>query len=110
MVKGFIDFKDEKIPFVMDNYRMELFSGDSVLDDFAKEHNFKNNYILRGEYFGVGSQGQSATFLVDFSMGNTCYLRCYIINMIGSDGEFTSIGFQSLFLDDVFRYKFETNQ
>lgn len=38
MVKGFIDFKDEKIPFVMDNYRMELFSGDSALDDFAKEH------------------------------------------------------------------------
>ena len=87
MVKGFIDFKDEKIPFVMDNYRMELFSGDSALDDFAKEHNFKNNYILHGEYFGVGSQGQSATFLVDFSMGNTCYLRCYTINMIGSDGD-----------------------
>lgn len=86
---------------------MELFSGGSVLDDFAKEHNFKNNYILRGEYFGVGSQGQSATFLVDFSMGNTCYLRCYIINMISSDGEFTSIGFQSPFLDDVFRYKYE---
>ena len=107
MVKGFIDFKDEKIPFVMDNYRMELFSGDSVLDDFAKEHNFKNNYILRGEYFGVGSQGQSATFLVDFSMGNTCYLRCYTINMIGSDGRFDSIGFQSPFLDDVFRCKYE---
>ena len=48
MVKGFIDFKDKKIPFVMENYRMELFSGDSVLDDFAKEYNFKNNYILRG--------------------------------------------------------------
>lgn len=107
MVKGFIDFKGEKIPFVMEIYRMELFSGDSVLDDFAKEYNFKNNYILRGKYFGVGSQGQSATFLVDFSTGNTCYVRCYTINMIGSDGGFDSIGFQSPFLDDVFRYKYE---
>ena len=107
MVKGFIDFKDKKIPFVMENYRMELFSGDSVLDDFAKEYNFKNNYILRGKYFGIGSQEQSATFLVDFSMGNTCYVRCYTINMIGSDGGFDSIGCQSSFLDDVFRYKYE---
>ena len=69
MVKGFIDFKDKKIPFVMENYRMELFSGDSVLDDFAKEYNFKNNYILRGKYFGIGSQEQSATFLEDTGCG-----------------------------------------
>ena len=107
MVKGFIDFRDGKIPFVIENYRMELFTDDDILNDFSKEYNFKKNYILHGQYFPVGIQGQSATFLVDYSMGRTCYLRCYIINMMGSDGGFDSIGFQSPFLDDIFRYKYE---
>ena len=107
MVKGFIDFRDGKIPFVIENYRMELFTDDDILNDFSKEYNFKKNYILHGQYFPVGIQGQSATFLVDYSMGRTCYLRCYIINMMDSDGGFDSIGFQSPFLDDIFRYKYE---
>ena len=107
MVKGFIDFRDGKIPFVIENYRMELFTDDDILNDFSKEYNFKKNYILHGQYFPVGIQGQSATFWVDYSMGRTCYLRCYIINMMGSDGGFDSIGFQSPFLDDIFRYKYE---
>ena len=34
-------------------------------------------------------------------------MRCYIIGMITSDGCYDSIGFQSPFLDDVFRYKYE---
>lgn len=46
MVKGFIFFRDGKIPFVIENYRMELFTDDSLLDDFCKEYNFKENYIL----------------------------------------------------------------
>ena len=37
MVKGFIFFRDGKIPFVIENYRMELFTDDSLLDDFCKE-------------------------------------------------------------------------
>lgn len=41
MVKGFIFFRDGKIPFVIENYRMELFTDDSLLDDFCKEYNFK---------------------------------------------------------------------
>ena len=32
MVKGFIFFRDGKIPFVIENYRMELFTDDSLLD------------------------------------------------------------------------------
>ena len=39
MVKGFIFFRDGKMPFVIENYRMELFTDDSLLDDFCKEYN-----------------------------------------------------------------------
>lgn len=46
MVKGFIFFRDGKIPFVIENYHMELFTDDPLLDDFCKEYNFKENYIL----------------------------------------------------------------
>ena len=84
MVKGFVFFKEGKIPFVIGNYRMELFTDDHLLNDFSKEYNFKTNYILQGQYFGSGFQGQKATFLVKRSMGSTCYLRCYIINMLAS--------------------------
>lgn len=107
MVKGFIFFKEGKIPFVIENYRMELFTDDSLLDDFCKEYNFKENYILHGQCFDIGIRGQRATFLVESSMGGTCYLRCYIINMFDKDEEYDFIGLQSPFLDEVFRYEYE---
>ena len=107
MVKGFVYYREGRIPFVIENYRMELFTDDDLLNDFSKEHNFKKNYILHGQYFSVGSQGQRATFFVEHSMGSTCYLRCYIINTIASKGNYDTIGFQAPFLDDVFRYKYE---
>lgn len=107
MRKGFIDYRKNKIPFVIENYRMELFTDDDILKDFSKEHNLKKNYILYGQYFGIGSQGQTATFLVDYSIGSTCYLRCYVINTIASKGNYDTIGLQSPFLDDVFRYKYK---
>ena len=68
MVKGFIFFRDGKIPFVIENYRMELFTDDSLLDDFCKEYNFKENYILHGQCFDIGIRGRKATFLVENSM------------------------------------------
>lgn len=40
-------------------------------------------------------------------MGSTCYLRCYTINMFDKDEEYDSIGLQSPFLDEVFRYEYE---
>lgn len=107
MVKGFIFFKDGKIPFVIENYRMELFTDDLLLDDFCKEYNFKDNYILRGRCFDIGIRGRNATFLVEYSMGSTCYLRCYIINMFDKDEQYDTIGFQSPSLDEVFRYEYE---
>lgn len=105
--KGFILFHDGKIPFVIEDYRMELFSDDDLLHEFSKEYNFKFNYILTGQCFSNGIHAQPAVFLVERSTGSTCYLKCYIINKLTSDGEYDSIGLQSLFLDDVFRYNYE---
>lgn len=107
MIKGFIDFQEGKIPFVIENYRMELFTESDLLNDFSKKYNFTTNYILHGQYFDIGSKGQRATFLVEYSMGSTCYLRCYIINSLASEGEYEAIGLQSPFLDDIFRYKYK---
>lgn len=76
MVKGFIFFKERKIPFVIENYLMELFTDGSLLDDFCKEYNYKENYILHGQCFDIGIRERKATFLVESSMGGTCYLRC----------------------------------
>ncbi len=103
MTKGFIFFRKGKIPFAMENYRMELFTDDDLLKDFTKEYNFKENYTLEGECFCNGFQGQKATFLVEQSMGSVCYLRCYIINMLTLQDGYDTIGLQSLFLDDIFR-------
>ena len=107
MIKGFVFFKDGKIPFVVEDYRMELFTDDSLLSDFCKEYNFKDDYILRGQCFSSGNRDRNATFLVEYSMGSTCYLRCYIINMFDKDEGHDAIGLQSPFLDDVFRFEYE---
>ena len=107
MNKGFITFRDGKIPFVIDEYRLELFTDDELLQEFSKEYNFKSNYILQGHLFANGIHGQPATFLVERSTGSTCYLRCYTVFMHSSDGDYDAIRLQSPFLDDVFRYSYE---
>lgn len=107
MTKGFIFYKEGKLPFVIENYRMEIFTDDPLLDDFCIEHNRKDDYILHGQCFDSGYKGRQALFLVEYSMGSTCYLRCYIINMWDKDEEFDAIGLQSPFLDDIFRYEYE---
>lgn len=106
MIKGFIFFRKGKIPFVIENYRMELFTDDELLTDFTKEYNFKEDYILEGEYFANDFQGQKSTFLVERSMGSICYLRCYVINRLTVQDGYDTIGLQSFFLDDIFRYKY----
>lgn len=106
MLKGFISFREGKIPFVVENYRMELFTDDDLLNEFTREYNFKHNYILKGQCFSNGFQGQETIFLVEQSVGSTCYLRCYIIYMLAIQDEYDTIGLQSPFLDDIFRYKY----
>ncbi len=44
---------------------------------------------------------------MEYSIGSTCYLRCYIIDSLASEGEYEAIGLQSPFLDDIFRYKYK---
>ena len=107
MIKGFILFEDGRIPFVEQNYKMELFSDNHLLKEFSKQYNLKTDYILKGLCFIDGSISQEAVFLVEYSMGSTCYLRCYTVYMFDTGNSYDSIGFQSLFLDDIFRYRYE---
>lgn len=106
VVKGFIDYKSGKIPFVLENYKMELFSEDALLGDFIKEHNFKNKYILTGHYFRMGTTAESITILVGQSMGATCYVECFILERLRHDSGFDCINFQSRSLDSIFKYKY----
>lgn len=106
MIKGFIIYQSGRLPFVIDNYIMELFTDDTLLSDFTKEYNFKKNYILTGQCFTSGSQSQKITISVEHSLGSTCYLACYLIDSISSNGEYDTIGVQSSFLDDIFKYKY----
>ncbi len=107
MVKGFIFFNDDKIPFVIEQYQMELFTDDSILKNFCKEHNPKSNYILHGQCFEFNAESQNATFLVNHSIGNICYLQCYIVHALVRDINYDTLGIQSPFLDDIFKYKYE---
>lgn len=105
MIKGFVFFKEGRLPFVINDYTMELFTDDDLLSDFAKTYNFEKDYVLHGECFRDGFRGENASFLVEYSMGSTCFLRCYILNIV--EEGYDTIGLQSLFLDDIFRYKYK---
>lgn len=106
MKNGFIKFKTYKIPFIIDDYRMELFAADDSLSEFSKENNFKKDYLLEGECYNGGIAYQKITCWVGHSMGSTCYLRCYSLNISVENDNYDAIGLQSVFLDDIFRYKY----
>lgn len=106
MTKGFISFRNGRILFVIEDYRMELFTDDDLLKDFCKDYNFKKNYILEGQCFNYGGKAQKSTFLVEHSTGSTCYLRCYIVYMVTNNNGYDKVGFQSPFLDDIFKYRY----
>ncbi len=108
MIKGFIHFKDGRIPFVLSDYRMELFTDDPLLSDFCKEYNFKTKYILEGECFlSSNYQSQRIVLWVESSMGADCELIGYVIENYTSKVEFTEMGFESHTLDSVFRYAYQ---
>ena len=106
IVKGFIDYNTSKIPFVLKDYKLELFSQDESLNAFVKEHNFKHKYILTGQYFRSGSTSENITILVERSIGTTGYVTCYILERLRTDSGFDCINFQSRSLDSVFKYKY----
>lgn len=105
MLKGFIDYKNGKIPFVVEGYIMELFSEDYLVNDFISKNNFKTNFVIQGYCDSNGISCKKVTFLVEKTIGNTCYLSCYIINMPTKD-DYDAIGIQSSFLDDIFKYSY----
>lgn len=106
MIKGFIHYKDGRIPFVIQDYRMELFTDDPIIHEFTKEYNFQTNYILTGECFEPGTTSRKITINVERTMGTTCYLTFFLINQIGNANQFNSITFKSDMLDSIFRYKY----
>jgi len=106
MIKGLIEYKDRKIPFVIENYKMELFSEDDLVFQFAKDNNFKSNYTLSGKCYVLDNTARKITIIVEKSIGGTCYLTCYLIDGINSEGFFDTIDFESKLLDSIFRYKY----
>ena len=107
MLKGFIDYKGGRIPFVAEKYRLELFTDDNLLNDFTAEYNHKTEFILYGQCFDNGFASRGVAFMVEESLGCTCYLRCYYVTMLATSNSFDAIGFQSSSLDDVFNYKYK---
>ena len=106
MFKGFINYKESKIPFVIDDYIMELFTEDFALQNFINEHRFKKDYVLQGICF-QGFAKRNITILVEKTVGDRCYLTCFYIEQVGEEQkEFDTISFQSRFLDSIFRYKY----
>ena len=45
VIKGYIDYNNGKIPFVLEKYKLELFGVDELLDAYIKENNVKIDYI-----------------------------------------------------------------
>lgn len=106
MIKGVIDYNSSKIPFVINDYKLELFSESELVSQFAKNYNFKLNYVLTGQCFDRGNTPRSITVLVERSMGNTCYVTCFIVNKGVAGKKADSLCFESTMLDSVFRYKY----
>lgn len=88
MLVGFVHYNDEEIPFALDKYRLELFSSGKQVSEFAKEYNHKTDYLLHGSLIDGKVISRGVTFLVERSMGGTCYLRCYVCSMLPTEKEY----------------------
>lgn len=107
VVKGYICFKDKEIPFVINNYVLELFYNDeATIADFCKEYNRKKNYILIGKIYEPGGNYRKSECLVEYSLGTICYLTCYTLSNSPLNIEYDRIVFESDQLDSIFRYKY----
>ncbi len=106
MIKGFINYNNKNIPFVINTFTVELFSNDCVLNDFRKEYRFKTDFVLKGEYSESGVHKGIVTFFVNYCIADSLYLHCYILNILYDDNDIDTIGFESPFLDDIFKYKY----
>lgn len=106
MHKGFIDYQNTKIPFVIDDFKMELFSQDAVLEAFIQEYRLSTNFVLTGECVLFGKKTRKITMLVDDFSGYTFYLSCFIVHRFEHAETFDEICFRSQVLDSIFQYKY----
>ena len=104
--KGFIIFREAHIPFVIEEYTMELFTDDPIISEFTKEYNHKSDYVLTGQCYSYLGMPTAITILVNYSMGTTCYLTSFLFCKFGNVGEYDRIGFQSCLIDSVFQYTY----
>lgn len=105
--KGVISYQSGKIPFVINEYKMELFSEMELIKEFIKEFNFKSNYILKGFSFDANNDASEITIIVEKSIAETCYLKCFYINFASCESDYDSINFESEALDDIFQFKYK---
>ena len=108
IVKGFINYHNKEIPFVIENEFMNFFASDkSSLYEFINKYRFQNNFILDGKICGSYFSSRVAKFLIESIIGEFCTLKAYCFFMQSDSGEsYNKIGFQSPFLDDFFRYRY----
>lgn len=106
MLKGYINYNEKTIAFVIKDYCLELFSDDSpLISQFCHDYNFKVNYILEGTDISAGSIKRKIYIYVDHSIGAILYVNFYII----ANNEkitFDKICLESRTLDSIFRYKY----
>lgn len=110
MVKGFIFYKESEIPFVIgEDFKMELFSDNPIINEHCKEYNFQYDYILEGKCtVASGVTYTKIVFIIGKSIGTTCYPKCYLIYNSGrSENDKLTMSFESGVLDSVFQYKYK---
>lgn len=100
MLKGFILYKDNKIPFVIDGFRVELFSDNSCLSEFIKEYRSESDFKLNGECVGPYTNIRPITLYVERILADTLYLHCYIIKMSSDSPQPNTIGFDDEEIND----------
>lgn len=105
MVKGLIDYNGGKIPFVIQNYEMTLFAEEDLVTKFSQEYNHQENYLLAGQYYAMGNVASGITLMVESSIGNTCYLKYFILYKFYTDEKPDAIRIESNALDGIFQYK-----
>lgn len=106
MHKGFIDYRNTKIPFVIDDFKLELFSQDDILDTFMQEYRTSKNFLLTGECILFGKSARKIILLVEDFSAYLFNLSCYIIHRFERAEAYDEICFRSQVLDSIFQYKY----
>lgn len=111
MKKGFINFNDTKIPFILDKeYKLELFGEPHILSSFSKTYNFKKDYVLSGQCIDNGYMEREIILTVKYSISNICYINSYAIANSNKKLCFDEIIFSSKMINDIFQFNYNARQ